>query len=230
MKRNLLFSVGFILTISVILKYLPYIKKYNIKIRFNIYRSLMCTFFVIKSLEYLKNKPVIFGNYFQSNAKLSSLFYLFLSYLILDILYVIATSIKQKNLKRLDLMVHHLVIVTILITCYRKKLLGDIFPILLLNEAISIVSGFDCAELSKSNYDISIIFKKIRKIIILFIRLPIWSGLLYLLVNLQNDKNSKINNTMIILIIIIDIIMLSLDYYWFNKCNKFIDKYSNLTK
>ena len=61
----------------------------------------MCTFFVIKSLEYLKNQPVIFGNYFKSNAKLSSLFYLFLSYLILDILYVIATSIKQKKFKKI---------------------------------------------------------------------------------------------------------------------------------
>ena len=64
MKKKLLHSISFIITTMVILKCLPYIKDYNIKLKFNIYRSLMCLYFVIKSVEYLKNQPVIFGNYF----------------------------------------------------------------------------------------------------------------------------------------------------------------------
>ena len=161
MKKNLFLSINFIIAISVILKYLPYIKEYDIKIRFNIYRSLMCTYFVIKSIEFLKNQPIIFGNYFEPNELLNSLFYLFLSYLIIDIIYTLARSKK-----RIDLLLHHLVVIIVLILIYRKKLLGNIFPLLLLNEAISIVSGFDCVEMSKQRFNNSILLKNIENLLL----------------------------------------------------------------
>lgn len=217
--NKILNSVSLIIFTIVIILYLPYLKKYDIKLKFNIYRSIMCTYFVVKSLEFLKNENNILENCFKYNSSLEPLIILFSSYIIIDIIY----TLLRTN-KRFDLLLHHLVVLIIIIIGYKNKLVGNIFPILLLNEAISIVSGFDSVELNCKKFKQSVLFKKIRKYIILFIRLPIWGFMIY-----QSIKDNKLvsNNTIKVVVLSINIIMIILDFYWFNKCNKFIEKNKN---
>ena len=56
---------------------------------------------------------------------------------------------------------------------------------------MSIVSRFDSIELSKQKYDNSILLKNFRKIVIIFIRLPIWIGLIYILINTQKEHTDR---------------------------------------
>lgn len=219
-KSNVIKSIILIIFSCMILHYLPYIKTFDIKIKFNIYRSIMCTYFVIKSLEFLKNEENI-TDYFSHNINLEPLIILFSSYIIIDIIFTLS-----RTKKRYDLLLHHFVVIGIVIIGYKNKLIGNIFPILLLNEAISIVSGFDSVSLINGKINESILFKKIRKYIILGIRLPIWFFLLY-----QSFINKNLVNTSVMLNIvrIINILMISLDIYWFYKCNKFITNNQILT-
>lgn len=214
--NKILNSVSLIIFTIVIILYLPYLKKYDIKLKFNIYRSIMCTYFVVKSLEFLKNENNILQNCFKFNSSLEPLIILFSSYIIIDIIY----TLLRTN-KRFDLLLHHLVVLIIIIIGYKNKLVGNIFPILLLNEAISIVSGFDSVELNYKKFKQSVLFKKIRKYIILFIRLPIWFFMIYQLIK---DNELVSNNIIKVIVLSINIIMIILDFYWFNKCNKFIEK------
>lgn len=214
--NKILNSVSLIIFTIVIILYLPYLKKYDIKLKFNIYRSIMCTYFVVKSLEFLKNENNILQNCFKFNSSLEPLIILFSSYIIIDIIY----TLLRTN-KRFDLLLHHLVVLIIIIIGYKNKLVGNIFPILLLNEAISIVSGFDSVELNCKKFKQSVLFKKIRKYIILFIRLPIWFFMIYQLIK---DNELVSNNIIKVIVLSINIIMIILDFYWFNKCNKFIEK------
>lgn len=219
-KSNVIKSIILIIFSCMILHYLPYIKTFDIKIKFNIYRSIMCTYFVIKSLEFLKNEENI-TDYFSHNINLEPLIILFSSYIIIDIIFTLS-----RTKKRYDLLLHHFVVIGIVIIGHKNKLIGNIFPILLLNEAISIVSGFDSVSLINDKINESILFKKIRKYIILGIRLPIWFFLLY-----QSFINKNLVNTSVMLNIvrIINILMISLDIYWFYKCNKFITNNQILT-
>lgn len=220
-KSNVIKSIIIILFCCLILHYLPYIKTFDIKIKFNIYRSIMCTYFVIKSLEFLKNEENIY-DYFSHNIKLEPLIILFSSYIIIDIIFTLS-----RTKKRYDLLIHHFIVIGIIIIGYKYKIIGNIFPILLLNEAISIVSGFDSVSLKLGKINESIFFKQIRKYIILGIRLPIWFFLLYIC--LRESMNKNLIDSYIILnsVKIINILMIILDFYWYNKCNKFIS--NNMT-
>lgn len=226
MKKNILESSFFIVLVGLIVKNMPYIQKYDIKLKFSIYRSIMCTFFVINSILFLYSSTNILENSFTFIHELEPLFLKFYLYIIFDIIF---TSSRTK--KRYDLLVHHIVVLIILTLGQQKKIVGTILPILLINETISILSGFDRIALNNKRINESILFKKIRKIIIIFIRLPIW--LLFIKLMLENKKIHKVkilgqSNFFRILYITITLSIIGLDMYWFRKSSKFIKE--NLSK
>ena len=193
---------------------MPYLKKYNIKLKFNIYRSVMCAFFVIKSTLYLLDSQNILENVFSTINELEPLFFKFCLYIFFDIIFTVS-----RTKKRFDLLLHHFVILAICFFGYKFNFIGNILPILLLNETISILSGFDRLSLNNNRIVESVLFKKIRKIIIVFIRLPIWSLFVYLILY----KGKKLGPTNVkIILLLISISIIGLDLYWYKKCSVFI--------
>jgi len=226
MKKNLLESLFFIVLVGLIVKNMPYMKKYDIKLKFSIYRSIMCTFFVISSILFLYSSTNILENSFTFISELEPLFLKFYFYIIVDIIFILS-----RTKKRYDLLIHHIVVLIVLTLGQQKKIVGTILPILLINETISILSGFDRVALNNKRINESILFKKIRKIIIIFIRLPIW--LLFIKLMLENKNIHKVkilgqSNFFRILYITITLSIIGLDIYWFRKSSKFIKE--NLSK
>ena len=106
--KNILESFFFIVLVGLIVKNMPYMKKYDIKLKFSIYRSIMFIF-VINSIFFLSSSTNILENSFTFISELEPLFLKFYLYIIFDIIF---TLIRTK--KRYDLLVHHIVILIIL--------------------------------------------------------------------------------------------------------------------
>ena len=214
MKKNLLEPFFFIVVVALIVKNMPYLKKYDIKLKFNIYRSVMCSFFVIKSILYLLDSENILDNAFSVIGELEPLFFKFCFYIFFDIIFTLS-----RTKKRIDLLIHHLVILAVCFFGFKFNFVGTILPILLLNESISILSGFDRLSLNNNRIIESVLFKKIRKIIITFIRLPIWSLFIYLIFKNKKKLGPSYIST---ILTIISISIIGLDIYWYKKCSQFI--------
>ena len=220
MKKKILESFFFIVIVGLLVKNMPYLKKYDIKLKFSIYRSIMCTFFVIKSLLYIASVNNIMDDTFIFIKELEPLFFKFYLYILFDIIFILCRSKK-----RYDLLIHHFVIILISTLAYNKNILGNILPILLLNEAISILSGFDKISLNNNMISQSILFKQIRKLIIIFIRLPIW--IIFLNLSLKNKEILGELNSIKIISAFVGLSVIGLDLYWYGKCNEFIKKNSS---
>tara|TARA_B110000908_G_C10266895_1_gene465041 strand:+ start:4326 stop:4985 length:660 start_codon:yes stop_codon:yes gene_type:complete len=213
-KKKIIKPIVFIIIIGLFVKIMPFASKYNIKIKFSIYRSIMCCFFVIKSIIYLLNTSNILKNAFIQQPYLIPLLFKFCTYISFDIIYTLS-----QTKKRYDLLFHHIIILIIIIVAYKNKCIGNILPILLLNESISIVSGFDTVAMNNNKIKESIVFKKIRKMVIFLIRLPLWLLFINLIL-----KNEKFDSKFKILLVTITISILGLDLYWYKKCSHFIYK------
>ena len=97
------------------------------------------------------------------------------------------------------------------------------YNLVLINEAISIVSGIDLMAMEDNKMKESYYYKLYRRNIIRYLRLPIWIIALLLVVRHTHKSNSIIwwNS------VLSSFIMIGLDHYWENKCNKVVNKYVN---
>jgi hypothetical protein len=196
----------------------PKLKKYSQETKFSIYRSLMCLFFTLYSLQNTVNHFINgYNNPFNYKSEdfldITSWFF---AYIIFDIIKILIS----KN-KRIDLIIHHMffLIVSFLYINYNK--IGYFTNFILLAEAISIFSGFDKMEMEKNNMEKSKDYKVYRKKIIKYLRIPIW--IILLIVTLKFTKNQPLiiwyTN------VFMSLFMIKMDKYWENKCNKIIKKY-----
>jgi hypothetical protein len=194
-------------------------KTYKTETKFNIYRSLMCIYFSLYSLELSINN---FGDAYSlpfdyKTPEITELSDWFMAYLILDIQKMIVSGNN-----RFDLYVHH-------IWCLFSFLLGKFYDklgyfhiFLLINESISIVSGIDSIYLEEGKKYESMLCKKYRKNLINYVRLPIW--ILVLLTTIHHRKD--LPSIMFWNGILTSLLMIGLDRYWEGKCNKIINEYN----
>lgn len=194
----------------------PKLNKYNTETKFNFYRSGMCMFFALYSMENTINNLVPgylepFDFKFSGFEDISQWF---IAYLILDI----SKMAWMKN-TRIDLYVHHgWCLISFLIAFYYNKV-GFFHSFLLINEAISIVSGIDSQYLEDGDFAKSKKCKIYRKNIIKYVRLPIW--ITTLLMTLHHSHN--VPDIMFWNGLISSGLMIWLDRYWEKKCDKVID-------
>jgi hypothetical protein len=192
--------------------------KYTIDTKFNIYRSLMCIYFSLYSLELSINYlPDAYGSPFDfKNDEMVELQEWFISYLILDIEKMIMIGNT-----RWDLYVHHIWCLISFWIAQMYDKCGYFHIFLLINESISIVSGIDSIYLEENKKYESMMCKKYRKNIIKFIRLPIWILVLLTTIHHRKDLPSVLfwNG------LFTSALMIFLDRYWESKCDKVIENY-----
>lgn len=205
-----------LLFLLLFIKYYPKLNNYSLDTKFNFYRSLMCLYLSINSLDIIINNIFSFNKITSyTNDEINDHISWFKSYIILDLLYMI----YEKN-KRMDLYIHHIfcLINFLIIEYYNNYSL--LYSVMLLNECISIVSGLDSMYLENKNYEKSKKYKKIRINIIRYIRRPMW--IISILILLFNKNNMEVPIFLINLIGCI--LFIGLDIYWENKCFKIINK------
>lgn len=193
---------------------------YSLETKFNVYRSLMCIYFSLYSLELsINNFTVAYGfPFLYKNDEIIELSDWFISYLILDIEKMI---IFGNN--RWDLYLHHIwCLMSFWLAQYYDKC-GYFHIFLLINEAISIVSGIDSIYMEEGKKYESMLCKKYRKNLINYIRLPIW--IIVLLTTIHHRKD--LPTILFLNGVITPALMIYLDRYWENKCNQSIEKYYN---
>jgi hypothetical protein len=206
---------------SKVINKIPELKKYDDDVRFNIYRSLMCLTFTILSF-YCFIKHIKMGYSFPyeyHTPEFTELQELFIAYIIYDLYYML------KNKKgRKDLYIHHIFVLIVTLLYIVSGYGGWLVSILIFCEIISIVSGIDRIAMIDKNMKESMMYKKIRKNIIKFIRLPIWIVLFLF----TTKYIGRLPNYLIYMGYITVFVMLNLDRYWEKKCDKVISKYKNL--
>ena len=213
-------NICILTTLYTIVHYYPYLKNYSNDIKFSIYRSLMCITFTcmganILLTHYEKGSLHPFS---YRHADMVECYNLFLTYLIVDMVNMIATKTS-----RVDLYVHHgMCIIGLLISHYTDRF-GYIQSIILICEALSIVSGIDSMAINDNNNKLSYYCKKFRKYVIKYIRYPIWSASLISTIYFSN----RLPRLLLFDLIPSFIIMLFMDKYWKKKCEKVIEKYEN---
>lgn len=201
-----------------IIKIHPKFKEYKKETAFSVYRSLMCLFFMLYSLEnMINNFKDLFVSPLQQRDSYSDISEWFIVYLIMDVIKMII----NKN-TRIDLYIHH---IWCLISIILAKMCGQCGPIhnlVLINEAISIVSGIDLMAMEDNRMKESYYYKLYRRNIIRYLRLPIWIvGLLFVI-----RHTHKINSLVWWNSVLSSFIMIGLDHYWEKKCNKVVNKYN----
>ncbi len=202
-----------------VIKKHPKFKNYKKETAFSVYRSLMCLYFMLYALEnFICNFKDIFNNPYAEKECYSDVTDWFVVYLFMDIIKLL----MDKN-KRIDLYLHHgWCLISIIISKYYNKC-GALYNLVLINEAISIVSGIDLMAMEDNKMKESYYYKLYRRNIIRYLRLPIWIIALLLVVRHTHKSNSIIwwNS------VLSSFIMIGLDHYWENKCNKVVNKYVN---
>lgn len=195
------------------------IHKVSSETKFNFYRSLMCLFFSLYSLENTMNN-LLYGLIDPFNYKSRSFQDIaewFIAYLIVDI----GNMIRLKN-TRWDLYVHHIYCLATYIMGFYSGQSGSgqfLYSFLLINESISIVSGVDSLYMELNEMEKSRQCKIYRKNIIKYLRIPIWLTLFVTTLYHGDELDSKFfwNG------IISSMVMTSLDVYWEKKCDKVIN-------
>lgn len=203
-----------------VLKLEPHLMNYKESVRFNVYRSLMCLTFTLLSL---RNSILYLGKGYSKPftfhlPDLDEIHDLFCAYIIFDII-----KLLSEGNKRFDLYIHHVwCLVSFLISKYYGYC-GFFHSFLLFNEIISVVSGLDSMAMEDGNSVESMKYKKVRKYIIKYVRLPIWIILFMFMVKYTNRMPKVLwwNG------ILTTILMIWLDRYWEKKCDKVINKYKN---
>ena len=201
-----------------IIKKHPKLKEYKPETAFSVYRSLMCLFFMLFALENLINNFTdLFNQPYATRECYSDITSWFIVYLIMDVLKMIL----DKN-KRIDLYIHHIWCLFVAVSFKYYGISCSMVNLILINEAISIVSGLDLMAMEDNKMKESYYYKVYRKSIIRYIRLPIW--ILGLLFTIRHT-----HQTIPILWWISTFtcfLMIGMDHYWEKKCDKVINKYS----
>lgn len=199
----------------------PKLSKFSTDTKFNFYRSLMCMFFSLYSFDNTVNNLISgyiepFDYKFDGFEDISQWF---VAYLILDI----GKMAWMKN-TRWDLYVHHIwCLASYLVAMYYNKI-GFFHSFLLINEAISIVSGIDSLYMEEKSMEKSKACKVYRKNIIKYLRLPIW--IITLLMTLHHTRD--VPDVMFWNGLISSCLMIWLDRYWEKKCDKVIESKNKL--
>jgi hypothetical protein len=199
----------------------PDIKKYDNNIKFNMYRSLMCYIFSILSFySIIKHCKMGFSFPFEYHTTdFQELQELFIAYLLYDLIIMIKTKCKRK-----ELYFHHIFVFIMWFFYNNSGYAGWIVTIIIFAEILSVVSGIDAIAMKEGNMKESLLYKKIRKGIIKFIRLPIW-----IIIFLFNTKYvGRSPNYLIYLGYIMFLVMINLDIYWEKKCDKVINIYKSI--
>ncbi len=199
----------------------PDLIKYNYDIKFNMYRSLMCLIFTILSFVcILKHCKMGFTFPFEYHTDdIRNLHALFIAYILYDIFIMIKTKCKRK-----ELYFHHIFVFIIWFIYSYNGYAGWIFIVILFAEILSVVSGIDRIAMEEGNMKESMMYKKIRKNIIKFIRLPLW--IIYFLFNTKYI--GRLPSFLTISGYISVAVMINLDIYWEKKCDKVINKYKSI--
>lgn len=193
------------------------LERFSSDTKFNCYRSLMCLFFSLYSLENTVNNLV--GGYIEpfdyKYDGFNDISKWFMTYLTVDI----GKMIWMKN-KRWDLYIHHLwCFISFGIAFWYDKI-GFFHSSLLINESISIVSGMDAIYMEENQLDKSKKCKLYRKNIIKYLRLPLW--IITLLISLRSSHN--VPDIMFYNGLVTSCLMIWLDRYWERKCDKVLEK------
>jgi hypothetical protein len=194
------------------------LQKYKQETRFNVYRSLMCLYFSLYSLEITINNftQAVPSNIDLINDETIDITQWFEAYLILDIEKMILSGNT-----RWDLYLHHIwCLVSFLIAKFYDKC-GYLHVFLLINESISIVSGLDSMYLEDDKKYQSMVCKKIRKSLIQYVRFPIW----ILVILITYYRMNQLPSLLFWNSILTPALMIFLDKYWEGKCQKVIDEY-----
>lgn len=213
------------------IQHFPPLRQYSDDVRFNTYRSIMCiTFSLMGSNILVNNFTNGFAHPFSyQNSNMNEISHIFVSYIIIDLVKMAAS-----NYNRLDLYIHHIwCLISALISMQLDKF-GYLASILLICESISIITGIDSMAMEDmannpknkkislmDNEYISYKCKKFRKYIIKYVRLPMWIIMFLFTIRFTNKSHPLIWYNGIIL----SCIMIYLDKYWEDKCDKVIDKY-----
>ena len=201
-----------------IIKNHPKLKEYKPETAFSVYRSLMCLFFMLFALENLINNFTdLFNQPYTNRECYSDITSWFIVYLIMDVLKMIL----DKN-TRIDLYIHHIWCLFVVVSFKYFGISCSIVNLILINEAISIVSGLDLMAMEDNKMKESYYYKVYRKSIIRYIRLPIW--ILGLLFTIRHTHQSK--PILWWISTFTCFLMIGMDHYWEKKCDKVINKYS----
>lgn len=203
------------------ISYFPDVSKYDYDVKFNMYRSVMCFIFTILSLySCIKHFKMGFSFPFEYHTdEFNEIQELFVAYLIYDLIIMIKTKCKRK-----ELYFHHIFCFIIWFIYNSNGYAGWIITVLIFAEILSVVSGIDRISMKEGNMKESMLYKKIRKNIIKFIRLPIW-----IIIFLFTTKYiGRIPSYMTYSAYILVIVMINLDIYWEKKCDKVINKYKSI--
>ena len=201
-----------------LIKQHPELKKVKPETAFSVYRSLMCLFFMLYSLDNtVNNFSDLFNDPFIERENYLDITSWFVAYLIFDIIKLII----NKN-KRIDLYLHH---IWCLASFFISKFFGKsgmLLNFVLINEAISIVSGIDLIAMEKNDMTESYYYKLYRRNIIRYLRLPVWILLLLFTIRHTNKSNRIVwwNS------VLTSFLMIGLDHYWEKKCDKVVQKYT----
>jgi len=216
--KELCSKIVILVVLQSMVHYYPDLKKYNNETRFNYYRSLMCIVFTCLGLHvavhHFKNGFSHPFSYHHND--MNEIHYIFMAYLIIDMLKLVAN-----NSKRPDLYIHHLLCIGTIIIAICTGKFGYLHSIVLICESISIVTGIDSMAMEENDDYLSYQCKKFRKQIINFVRLPMWIALLVFALKYTNRGPTIIWYNAIFT----SIIMIFLDKYWEKKCDKVIKKY-----
>ena len=194
----------------------PKLKAYTADTKFNFYRSLMCMFFTLYSIENtIDNLRPGYAKPFDYKAdNITDIAEWFAAYLILDI----GKMAWMKN-TRWDLYVHHIwCLTTYSIAVYYDKI-GFMANLVLIAEAISIVSGIDAQFMEDKDMEKSKACKVYRKNIIKYLRQPLW---VFLFLSTLYHAHS-LPPILFWNYIITAPVLIYLDRYWEKKCDKVID-------
>jgi hypothetical protein len=198
-------------------EYYPKLNQFSPDTKFNFYRSLMCMFFALYSFDNSVNNLISgyiepFTFKFDGFTDISKWF---VAYLILDV----GKMAWMKN-TRWDLYVHHIWCLASYSIAFFYDKVGFFHSFVLVNEAISIVSGIDSMYIEEKQLDKSKQCKVYRKNIIKYLRLPVW--IITLLMTLHHTHDMP--DVMFWNGLITSCLMIWLDRYWEKKCDKVIDQ------
>jgi hypothetical protein len=218
--RELSIKIFLLVIIYSVIYYFPELEEYNNETKFNYYRSFMCLAFTCFGLHILINHfkegishPFSFHHY-----EMNEIHYIFMAYLILDIVKLLADKST-----RYDLYAHHILTMGIVLSAIITDKFGYLHCIALIGEAISIVTGIDSLALEDNDNYLSYLCKKYRKQIINYIRLPLWISIIILSIIYRNKGHKVI----VYGSIVGSLLMIFLDRHWNKKCDKVIQKYEN---
>jgi hypothetical protein len=212
---NILFKIGILCFLeNYINEWCNYTKYLSNILKFAVYRSLCCLFlFIYATINLLlETKASLIDPIAYYSPFVYDLNTWFLAYVLVDMIFMIFYKIGRK-----DLWFHH-IFFFFGVLYYLRSFATNL---VLLGEALSVFSAFDLFYIENKLFYKSFICKKIRVVILKYIRLPVW---IYLFI-IVTFIFLKTLNIYYLLHYIVPISGFFLDRIWYNKCMKVINKY-----